>query len=331
MLGELREGLVPDRRGMRPRTEAPPEDVFLGEFPAEAQRELVAELIGELPFPEGSWRLDPTEHPFAISIGRGDVRLTTRYDESQPGHGAVQRAARVGPRALRGRRRSRAGPDATGQAAVARPARVPEPALGELGRPRPPLPGVGRCRMLRERFPGRFDRGGRRGAGAGRQPGRALADPDRGRRGDLQPPHPDPVRAGAGDLRRDTRARRPARRVERSGTATTSGWRCPTTPTACFRTSTGPPGPSATSPPTASATSSPGSSGPRPRRDLSDLDDRIGAGDLAALGEWLREKVHRHGRRLSPAEVLERAGCGELSVEPLLDHLRSRAELGNTQ
>src|SRR5262249_44712006 len=44
-------------------------------------RGLVSELISELPFPEGSWRLDPTEHPFAISIGTGDVRLTTRYDE----------------------------------------------------------------------------------------------------------------------------------------------------------------------------------------------------------------------------------------------------------
>ena len=53
-------------------------------------------------------------------------------------------------------------------------------------------------------------------------------------------------------------------------------------------------------------------------RDLGDLPARIGEGDLAALGEWLRDKVHRHGRRLSPAEILERAGCGELSVEPLL-------------
>ena len=33
-----------------------------------------------MPFPEDGYRLDPTEHPFAISIGRGDVRLTTRYD-----------------------------------------------------------------------------------------------------------------------------------------------------------------------------------------------------------------------------------------------------------
>ena len=54
---------------------------------------------------------------------------------------------------------------------------------------------------------------------------------------------------------------------------------------------------------------------------------RIGDGDLASLGDWLREKVHRHGRRLSPAQILERAGCGELTVEPLLGHLRDRVEL----
>jgi carboxypeptidase Taq len=59
-------------------------------------------------------------------------------------------------------------------------------------------------------------------------------------------------------------------------------------------------------------------------RDLPDLGERIRSGDLSALGAWLREKVHRHGRRLSPAEILERAGCGELSVEPLLQHLRSK-------
>src|SRR5262249_26557689 len=61
--------------------------------------------------------------------------------------------------------------------------------------------------------------------------------------------------------------------------------------------------------------------------DLGDLGARIGDGDLASLGGWLREHVHRYGRRLSPGEILERAGCGELSVEPLLEHLRSRVGL----
>ena len=82
VLADLREGLVPlvaeaTRNGGRPE-----EDPFRGEFPANDQRELVKRVIAELPFPEDSWRLDATEHPFALSIATTDVRLTTRYDES---------------------------------------------------------------------------------------------------------------------------------------------------------------------------------------------------------------------------------------------------------
>src|SRR3954452_2282975 len=80
LLTALREGLVPLVREAADNGGG--EDPFRGEFPADLQRRQVGEMISELPFPEGSWRLDPTEHPFAISIGRGDVRLTTRYDES---------------------------------------------------------------------------------------------------------------------------------------------------------------------------------------------------------------------------------------------------------
>jgi carboxypeptidase Taq len=62
-------------------------------------------------------------------------------------------------------------------------------------------------------------------------------------------------------------------------------------------------------------------------RDLGDLPGQIADGDLASLGGWLGDHVHRYGRRLSPTEVLEHAGCGELSVEPLLSHLRERVAL----
>ena len=33
-------------------------------------------------------------------------------------------------------------------------------------------------------------------------------------------------------------------------------------------------------------------------RDVGDLEERIAVGELAPLGEWLRENVHRHGRKL---------------------------------
>ncbi|HKC77708.1 MAG TPA: hypothetical protein VKB70_04900, partial [Gaiellaceae bacterium] len=50
-----------------------------GDFPPERQRALaldVLELFGHRP---DSWRIDPTEHPFASGPGRDDVRITTNY------------------------------------------------------------------------------------------------------------------------------------------------------------------------------------------------------------------------------------------------------------
>jgi carboxypeptidase Taq len=46
------------------------------------------------------------------------------------------------------------------------------------------------------------------------------------------------------------------------------------------------------------------------RRDIPDLEDRIGRGELLPLRDWLVENIHRWGRRRSPAE-LARAACGK--------------------
>jgi carboxypeptidase Taq len=43
------------------------------------------------------------------------------------------------------------------------------------------------------------------------------------------------------------------------------------------------------------------------RADLPDLEEQIGRGDFAPLTEWLRERVHRHGRKFTTPETLERA------------------------
>ena len=56
------------------------DDSFLhGDFPPDRQRAIsheVLELFGHRP---DSWRIDPTEHPFASGPGRDDVRITTNY------------------------------------------------------------------------------------------------------------------------------------------------------------------------------------------------------------------------------------------------------------
>jgi carboxypeptidase Taq len=60
------------------------------------------------------------------------------------------------------------------------------------------------------------------------------------------------------------------------------------------------------------------------RRDLPDLDEQIARGELLPLREWLREKVHRHGRRFLPAELIERATGAPPSAEPFLAYLRGK-------
>lgn len=62
----------------------------------------------------------------------------------------------------------------------------------------------------------------------------------------------------------------------------------------------------------------------RLRADLPDLDESIERGDFGPLIGWLRERVHRHGRRFSMAEILERATGEELAVEPLLEYLADK-------
>jgi carboxypeptidase Taq len=58
------------------------EDAFMrGPFPEDAQRRLSLELLRAWGFADESWRLDPTVHPFCSSSGTRDIRLTTRYAE----------------------------------------------------------------------------------------------------------------------------------------------------------------------------------------------------------------------------------------------------------
>ncbi len=50
-------------------------------FPLEGQRRFELSVLERFGFDRASWRLDPTVHPFASSLGTDDIRLTTRYHE----------------------------------------------------------------------------------------------------------------------------------------------------------------------------------------------------------------------------------------------------------
>jgi carboxypeptidase Taq len=60
------------------------------------------------------------------------------------------------------------------------------------------------------------------------------------------------------------------------------------------------------------------------RTDLPDTDECVAAGDFGPLSEWLRDNIHRHGRKFDSRELLRRATGEELSVEPFLLYLEGK-------
>jgi carboxypeptidase Taq len=77
---ELRDRLVPLVAQVRDR---PLDDAFLaGPFPIATQEEAGRRVLDAFGWSQAEWRVDETPHPFASNPGRGDVRLTTHYDET---------------------------------------------------------------------------------------------------------------------------------------------------------------------------------------------------------------------------------------------------------
>ncbi|HEV2059805.1 MAG TPA: carboxypeptidase M32 [Solirubrobacteraceae bacterium] len=74
----LRAGLVPllSQIALQPARQT-----FAGDFPIAAQREVGLEIVQSMGFDADAWRLDDAVHPFAAAPGRGDIRVTSRFDE----------------------------------------------------------------------------------------------------------------------------------------------------------------------------------------------------------------------------------------------------------
>lgn len=60
--------------------------------------------------------------------------------------------------------------------------------------------------------------------------------------------------------------------------------------------------------------------------DLPDLAKDIGKGKMHELKAWLNAKIHAHGRRYSAGELCQKITGKPLSADPLLRHLRKKAE-----
>src|SRR5258708_36210773 len=58
------------------------ESVIHGTFGIDRQRQLVSEIVRTMGYDPAGWRMDDAVHPFATSFGNRDVRITTRWDET---------------------------------------------------------------------------------------------------------------------------------------------------------------------------------------------------------------------------------------------------------
>ncbi len=81
LFAELREGLAALLDRILGSARRPDTSILHRHFPKEKQEAFAKELLLALGYDLEAGRLDPTAHPFEISIGPGDVRLTTRYYE----------------------------------------------------------------------------------------------------------------------------------------------------------------------------------------------------------------------------------------------------------
>jgi carboxypeptidase Taq len=58
--------------------------------------------------------------------------------------------------------------------------------------------------------------------------------------------------------------------------------------------------------------------------DLPDLEEQVERGEFAGLRDWLGEHVHRHGRKFAPQETLRRAIGATIDPKPYLAYLREK-------
>jgi carboxypeptidase Taq len=78
---ELKTELVPLIAAVSERTDAASDACLRGRFPAEKQRAFCVSVLERFGFNSDAWRLDPTVHPFASNSATTDIRITTKYVE----------------------------------------------------------------------------------------------------------------------------------------------------------------------------------------------------------------------------------------------------------
>ncbi len=58
--------------------------------------------------------------------------------------------------------------------------------------------------------------------------------------------------------------------------------------------------------------------------DIPNLSEEIKQGEFSSLLSWLRENIHRHGKKFKPQELVKRATGSEIDPEPYMKYLRDK-------
>ena len=314
----LREGLVPL---MSQIAMAPARQAFVGDFPVAAQREIGLEIVQSMGFDTEAWRLDDAVHPFAASPARCDIRVTSRFDDHsltglfalmhEVGHGLYEHG--VDPALER----------TTLDSGVSLGVHESQSRLWENLVGRSPEFWTHWLPRMRDRFP------------------LTLRDVDLdGFIRAINIVRPTLIRVEADEV---SYALHVILRYELElalveGTLDTAD--LPAAWAAKMKQFLGVDVPDDLSGVLQDIHWSEGVIGYFPtyaignvlaaqlwraaNDDIPDLAAEISRGELGALRVWLRETIHRHGRLLSPPELIEQAVGGPLDPAPMLEHLRAK-------
>jgi len=330
LLAELRAGLAPlvsaTARDHRPRNDG----VFDGPFALEAQRAAIETLLAGVGFDPGAWRLDPAPHPFASGVGRGDTRITLRYDENDFGMALYSALHEFG----HGLYAAGTDPDLD-RTTLDRPVSLgvheSQSRLWEnlVGRSRP------FCEWLLPRLRATL------GDGIG------ALDPD-GLFRAVNAVSRSPIRVEADETTYNLHI---VMRLELELALLDGSLAVADLPAAWNARMAGDLGVEVADDGVGVLQDTHWGIGaigyfatytlgnlmaaqlwPRIRTDLPDLDESIVAGEFVGLREWLGEHIHRHGRKFASRELLARVTGEELSPEPFLRYLRAKlVESGQLQ
>ena len=78
---DVKRQIVPLIAAIAARSAEVNDACLYGSFPVQKQRDFCLDIVRRFGFSDDAWRLDPTVHPFASSSCTTDIRITTRYDE----------------------------------------------------------------------------------------------------------------------------------------------------------------------------------------------------------------------------------------------------------